>query len=133
MKRGSANGSADRKRAQPIAVGSAAEAIKIAFIQLHAGGSVVVKGAANHSRAVWIESIQDCSLRHRDRCLYIFIEVHFISSLSVERTKHPPIGRCFVPSTMVMPDFSKNRLIGGQGHFKKQDKDICRFVYKLMV
>ena len=24
-------------------------------------------------------------------------------------------------STMVMPDFSKNRLIGGQPHFKKQD------------
>ena len=31
------------------------------------------------------------------------------------------IGRCFALSTMVMPDFSKNRLIGGQPHFKKQD------------
>ena len=31
------------------------------------------------------------------------------------------IGRCLALSTMVMPDFSKNRLIGGQPRFKKQD------------
>ncbi|MFR6105245.1 MAG: hypothetical protein ACLUI4_06675, partial [Faecalibacterium sp.] len=31
------------------------------------------------------------------------------------------IGRCFAPSTMVMPVFSKNRLIAGQARFKKQD------------
>ena len=31
------------------------------------------------------------------------------------------IGRGLAPSTMVMPDFSKNRLIGGQPRFKKQD------------
>jgi len=31
------------------------------------------------------------------------------------------IGRGFALSTMVMTDFSKNRLKAGQPHFKKQD------------
>ena len=42
------------------------------------------------------------------------------------------IGRCFALSTMVMTDFSKNRLIGGQPHFKKQDnfpRDVDFFIF----
>ena len=50
---------------------------------------------------------------------------------SFEKEKHPPSGRCFAPSTMVMPDFAKNRLIGGQPCFKKQDSS--RFLHIWMI
>ena len=52
-----------------------------------------------------------------------FIDCHRKPPFIVFRKHETPavIGRCFAPSTIVMPDFSKNRLIGGQPHFKKQD------------
>ena len=84
---------------------------------------VVVERAASHTVAVDIQPIVFGGLLYADCRLDGFINRHRKPLLIVFR-KHETlavIGRCLTLSTMVMPDFSKNRLIGGQPRFKKQD------------
>ena len=84
---------------------------------------VVVERAANHTVAVDIQPVVFGGLLHADCRLDGFIDRHRKPPFIVFRKHETPtvIGRCFALSTMVMPDFSKNRLIGGQPRFKKQD------------
>ena len=79
--------------------------------------------AANHTVAVDIQPVVFGGLLHADCRLDGFIDRHRKPPFIVFRKHETPtvIGRCFALSTMVMPDFSKNRLIGGQPRFKKQD------------
>ena len=84
---------------------------------------VVVERAANHTVAVDIQPVVFGGLLHADCRLDGFIDRHRKPPFIVFRKHETPtvIGRCLALSTMVMPDFSKNRLIGGQPRFKKQD------------
>ena len=84
---------------------------------------VVVERAASHTVAVDIQPIVFGGLLYADCRLDGFIDCHRKPPFIVFRKHETPavIGRCLTLSTMVMPDFSKNRLIGGEPRFKKQD------------
>ncbi|WP_181989707.1 hypothetical protein [Dorea formicigenerans] len=79
--------------------------------------------AASHAVSVDFQPVVFGGLLYADCHLDGFIDCHRKPPFIVFRKHETPavIGRCFAPSTIVMPDFSKNRLIGGQPHFKKQD------------
>jgi hypothetical protein len=84
---------------------------------------VVVERAASHTVAVDIQPVVFGGLLYADCRLDGFINRHRKPPFIVFRKHETPtvIGRCLALSTIVMPDFSKNRLIGGQPRFKKQD------------
>ena len=106
-----------------IPLDSAAKAEEIILIQLHARMPVIVERAASHAVSVDFQPVVFGGLLYADCHLDGFIDCHRKPPFIVFRKHETPavIGRCFAPSTIVMPDFSKNRLIGGQPHFKKQD------------
>ena len=84
---------------------------------------VIVERAASHAVSVDFQPVVFGGLLYADCHLDGFIDCHRKPPFIVFRKHETPavIGRCFALSTMVMPDFSKNRLIGGQLRFKKQD------------
>jgi len=84
---------------------------------------VVVERAASHTVSVDFQPVVFGGLLDADCRLDGFIECHRKPPFIVFRKHETPtvIGRCLALSTMVMPDFSKNRLMTGQSCFKKQD------------
>ena len=84
---------------------------------------VIVERAASHTVSVDFQPVVFGGLLDTDCRFDGFIDRHRKPPFIVFRKHETPavIGRGLAPSTMVMPDFSKNRLIGGQPRFKKQD------------